>query len=546
MKKIKFLTVLAAMMLIAPLSVYAQYAAEDGENQPSVVDEFFRSDPKQQTDEIKKILVGQGNAVNLILSERLMSANKFEKRRAEEMLVRVAQYVGQKGNDDYHNILSNAIFECISNSKDVESNVFLISLFGYFGDNRDSGRLWAMVEDPNYADAAIRAGANIPAFADYITKDCHKSQGNVEYKGAKAYVIGKLQMKEMEPMIISWLKGADAKTQVDIYNALYELDNPQSAKLVQKGAKKLYKSKNAEAKIGGMKLLVELKCEEALPYLYKALKNKNRDVRRAALDLMVPYANSEMCDMVVKKYAKKDAVADVAKWLGDVKDQTHVDYLVGLLSSEDKLTVEEAAMALGKIGNPDGLMALAPMIGGKYKEAVKAALVESNGDIAPALKQAMNGSDEQKIGVMEILIKRQCYALNLQLRQLLVYQNNLAVVQAAYETLKYVVLPGHVSFLKDLLESCPEDYVRDVQNAFIAAMSMAQPQQRDNIVNNMKHTPVEVLPRYYRVLASFDTETSVRKLVDCYNSGIEKDEAYMAIKMVDAVKYQEILKDLKK
>ena len=94
MKKIKFLTMLAAMMLMAPLFVNAQDADEDGESQPSIVNEFFKTDPEQQTDEIKKILVGQGNAVNLILSERLMSANKFEKRRAEEMLVRMAQYVG--------------------------------------------------------------------------------------------------------------------------------------------------------------------------------------------------------------------------------------------------------------------------------------------------------------------------------------------------------------------------------------------------------------------------------------------------------------------
>lgn len=545
MKKIKFLTMLAAMMLMAPLFVNAQDADEDGESQPSIVNEFFKTDPEQQTDEIKKILVGQGNAVNLILSERLMSANKFEKRRAEEMLVRMAQYVGQRGYNTYHNILSNGVFDCINIQKDVETNVFLISLFEYFGDKRDLEKLWRFVENGNYADAAIRAMSHIPESVDNIRRFCTK-QGEVSYKGALAYAVGKLQMKDVEPTIISWLKGADAKTQVDIYNALYELDNPQSAKLVQKGAKKLYKSKNAEAKIGGMKLLVELQKEEALPYLYKALKNKNREVRRAALDLMVPYANSEMCDMVVKKYAKKDAVADVAKWLGDVKDKNYVKYLVGLLASEDELTVEEAVLALGKIGDPDGLMALAPMVGGKYKDAVEEALVESPGEIVPVLKKAINGSDEQVIGVMRILVKRQCYALNIQLRQFLMYQKNLEIMQIAYQTLKYVVLPGHVSFLKEQLENCPEEYVKDVQNAFIVAMTMAQPQQRDDFVNNMKYVPVEVLPRYYRVLGSFDTETSVKKLVDCYNSGIEKDEAYMAIKMVDADKYQEVLRDIKK
>lgn len=545
MKKIKFLTMLAAMMLMAPLFVNAQDADEDGESQPSIVNEFFKTDPEQQTDEIKKILVGQGNAVNLILSERLMSANKFEKRRAEEMLVRMAQYVGQRGYNTYHNILSNGVFDCINIQKDVETNVFLISLFEYFGDKRDLEKLWRFVENGNYADAAIRAMSHIPESVDNIRRLCTK-QGEVSYKGALAYAVGKLQMKDVEPTIISWLKGADAKTQVDIYNAIYELGNPESAALVQKGAKKLYKNKNAEAKIGGMKLLVELQKEEALPYLYKALKNKNREVRRAALDLMVPYANSEMCENVVKKYAKKDAVADVARWLGDVKDKNYVKYLVGLLASEDELTVEEAVLALGKIGDPDGLMALAPMVGGKYKDAVEEALVESPGEIVPVLKKAINGSDEQVIGVMRILVKRQCYALNIQLRQFLMYQKNLEIMQIAYQTLKYVVLPGHVSFLKEQLENCPEEYVKDVQNAFIVAMSMAQPQQRDDFVNNMKYVPVEVLPRYYRVLGSFDTETSVKKLVDCYNSGIEKDEAYMAIKMVDAVKYQEILKDLKK
>ncbi|MDY6437000.1 MAG: HEAT repeat domain-containing protein [Bacteroidales bacterium] len=545
MKKIKFLTMLAAMMLMAPLFVNAQDADEDGESQPSIVNEFFKTDPEQQTDEIKKILVGQGNAVNLILSERLMSANKFEKRRAEEMLVRMAQYVGQRGYNTYHNILSNGVFDCINIQKDVETNVFLISLFEYFGDKRDLEKLWRFVENGNYADAAIRAMSHIPESVDNIRRFCTK-QGEVSYKGALAYAVGKLQMKDVEPTIISWLKGADAKTQVDIYNALYELDNPQSAKLVQKGAKKLYKSKNAEAKIGGMKLLVELQKEEALPYLYKALKNKNREVRRAALDLMVPYANNEMCENVVKKYAKKDAVADVARWLGDVKDKNYVKYLVGLLASEDELTVEEAVLALGKIGDPDGLMALAPMVGGKYKDAVEEALVESPGEIVPVLKKAISGSDEQVIGVMRILVKRQCYALNIQLRQFLMYQKNLEIMQIAYQTLKYVVLPGHVSFLKEQLENCPEEYVKDVQNAFIVAMSMAQPQQRDDFVNNMKYVPVEVLPRYYRVLGSFDTETSVKKLVDCYNSGIEKDKAYMAIKMVDADKYQEVLRDIKK
>lgn len=545
MKKIKFLTMLAAMMLMAPLFVNAQDADEDGESQPSIVNEFFKTDPEQQTDEIKKILVGQGNAVNLILSERLMSANKFEKRRAEEMLVRMAQYVGQRGYNTYHNILSNGVFDCINIQKDVETNVFLISLFEYFGDKRDLEKLWRFVENGNYADAAIRAMSHIPESVDNIRRFCTK-QGEVSYKGALAYAVGKLQMKDVEPTIISWLKGADAKTQVDIYNAIYELGNPESAALVQKGAKKLYKNKNVEAKIGGMKLLVELQKEEALPYLYKALKNKNREVRRAALDLMVPYANSEMCENVVKKYAKKDAVADVARWLGDVKDKNYVKYLVGLLASEDELTVEEAVLALGKIGDPDGLMALAPMVGGKYKDAVEEALVESPGEIVPVLKKAISGSDEQVIGVMRILVKRQCYALNIQLRQFLMYQKNLEIMQIAYQTLKYVVLPGHVSFLKEQLENCPEEYVKDVQNAFIVAMSMAQPQQRDDFVNNMKYVPVEVLPRYYRVLASFDTETSVKKLVDCYNSGIDKDEAYMAIKMVDADKYQEVLRDIKK
>ena len=266
MKKIKFLTMLAAMMLMAPLFVNAQDADEDGESQPSIVNEFFKTDPEQQTDEIKKILVGQGNAVNLILSERLMSANKFEKRRAEEMLVRMAQYVGQRGYNTYHNILSNGVFDCINIQKDVETNVFLISLFEYFGDKRDLEKLWRFVENGNYADAAIRAMSHIPESVDNIRKFCTK-QGEVSYKGALAYAVGKLQMKDVEPTIISWLKGADAKTQVDIYNAIYELGNPESAALVQKGAKKLYKNKNAEAKIGGMKLLVELQKEEALPYL---------------------------------------------------------------------------------------------------------------------------------------------------------------------------------------------------------------------------------------------------------------------------------------
>lgn len=328
--------------------------------------------------------------------------------------------------------------------------------------------------------------------------------------------------------------------------------NAQNAKNNRKAefktAKSMYKKGGQDEMIKGMKIMVDIKGEKSLKYVYKALKNDDRTVRRQALDLLVPYANQDMCDRVVKKYAKGDAVADVAKWLGDVKDTTHIAYLIDLVNdpSSDKETVGESVLSLGKMTNPDVLQCLVPLIGSPYQADVKTAFVSYNGDIQPYLTETIKGNDAQKLGTLDILQSRYCPMLHFEVRHLLSYYNNSDVRDAAYKALKNVVTIGDASFLKEHLECCDECYVTDVQDALIMAMRNATPAIKDEMVGGMQKTSPYVVPRFYRVFASFRTEAGVRQLVEWYNAGIEQEKAMEVIQTISTKKYGHILKDLEK
>ena len=347
----------------------------------------------------------------------------------------------------------------------------------------------------------------------------------------------------MENDLIAWLKGADDATKIEIYKALLVVgSSDKTTKIVKKGAKKLYKNQNVDYKIEGMRILVAVDGEKAMPTLYKSLKSNDRRVRVVALDLMKPYADDKVCAKTIKICKNDDAVIDVLNWLAEIKNDSQMEFVINNLSSENPEVVKAAIRAVFNIDNPDGIAAVKPMFGGEYQQVIKEEMVKYEGDYFSILNDVIKGNDQQKLAALQIIEERPILETNRRVRELL-NSSNQEVRDEAFLVLKYVVMPANAEFLSALLETCDEKYVKDVQLATKNAMANSPESAKDRFASTLKHITPEIMPRYYKVFAYFGTELTVNKLIEAYKYGPDKVEAKKALLLVDNEQFKELIQN---
>ena len=477
------------------------------------------------------------------LFKRYVAADKEQKAIVGQELETMAYNIWKANKTQECRDFGTLCYEYIDNTDNIEDNLFMISLFKYVGNYKDIDRLNKYADNDCYADATIRTMAEIPAYAEHLNKLIIVSGGNLDHKNAYAYAIGRLKMVDQESLLLSWLKGADDYLKLEINNALLRMGSSEAMLVADKGAKKLYKKKDVVLKIGGMKILAQTEGDKAMPYFYKALKNKDVNVRRTALELMKPYANEEMTAYVVKKYAKKDVTADIVWWIGELYDKSQAQFLVAQLSSDNPKVVEEAIRAVFKIENQEGLNVVKTMFGGQYQPVIKETMTLTSSDVSSILKDAMQGDDHKKLCALEILAEKRCPTLFSDVMNL-IKSDNPEIKDAAYKALKNVAVGSQGEVLRNLMESCEEKYVEDVQDAIIIAMRKAKTKQIDNFLNNIKKDSPEIMSRFYKIFVSFNTETSINKLVECYHLGYNKEKAVEALMLIEDPTYVNVFQEL--
>lgn len=444
--------------------------------------------------------------------------------------------------------LKNSIIAFVEKFSECKSDQFLISLLPQFCSRNDIDDIFQLIDNEHIADFAIRAMGDMNGSGDYFVKYIDRNHDDLKYQAALAYAIGRQHLTSFENELISWLDDADEPTKIDIYNALLVIrSNEQTTKIIEKGAKKLNKSKISENKIAGMRLLTALNGEKALPMLNKALKHKDGNVRRAALELMKPFANQTVVKNVMKRCKKGEAFVDAINWIGDIKDETQMELIINQLSSNDSEVVNAAIRAIFKIDNIDGINAVKPMFGTVYQEVIKESMVNYKGDYRAILNDLLkNGNDRQKLASLQILESRPTNEVNQRVQELL-SSDSQAVRDEAYKILKIVTSAKDTEFLMRLLEYCNEKYVEDVQFGIKKATETLPTDRKDHYALTLKHVKSDVMPRYYKVFAFFGTELCVEKLIDAYQNGDYKFDAKEALLMVENKNFEnrinEVLKD---
>ena len=492
----------------------------------------------------KKNRCDNENCVFEIL-EKLNSEDKTVVAEAEKSLDSIARDAAFTCDSNSKKALINSIIPFVKKFNSCESNEYLFSLLPLFCNKDDAPEILKFVEIESLADYAIRTVGEIPGCDDIIEKYIVKNHDDLKYKPALAYAVGKLNIVGMENELISWLDDGDNATKIEVYNALLVIGtSDKTTKIVAKGAKKLYKSKNTNEKIAGMQLLVALNGEKALPKLFESLKNNDKSVRIAALDLMKPYANQEVVKKVMKKCKKGDAMIDAIDWLGDIKDDSQMEFLLKQLASENKAVVRATIRAIFKINNADGINAVKPLFGGEYQDVIKESMVAYEGDYRAVMNDVFRGNDIQKLAAFEILESRNDLGLYNRVRELVVSENQ-QIRDKAFSVLPYVVTISSIEQLSYMLESCDEKNVEQVQLAIKNVMKNANEEQKDLFASMRKHVKPEIMPRFYNLFAYFGTKLCVDKLIDAYQNGDYKFEAKEALLLVEneqfKAKIQEVL-----
>lgn len=518
MKTFKKIVVVLALSAMIPLQVFAQNKQPKRCYNPDCVFEILK---------------------------QLLSDNDSVVAKSELDITEVVDYYRFTGDGRIKDALKSSIIPFVGKFGTLKSNPFLISQLPSFCNRYDIEDIAQLIDNENVADCAIRAIGDIKGSSDFIMKYIERNHDNLRYKAALANAVGKQKIASLENELVSWLDDADDNTKIEIYNALLVIkSNENTEKIIEKGAKKLYKSSIAENKIAGMRLSVALKGEDAMGMLYKALKNDNRDVRVEALELMKPFANQTVVKKVMKKCKKDDALVDAVNWLGDIKNDSQMELLVKLLSSDNKKVVEAAIRAIFKIDNIEGMNAVKPMFGGVYQDVIKESAVAYEGDFKALINDMMRvGNSRQKLACLQIVESRPETALYMRVQEM-TSSDNQNIRDLAFKVLKDVVTAPTSDFLKGLLEYCDDKYVEDVQLAIKNAMKNVPNDRKDLFVTTLKHVRSDIMPRYYKVFAYFGTEVSVEKLIDAYQNGAYPFDAKEALLLVENEAYKERINEV--
>ncbi|MBO4549911.1 MAG: DUF1080 domain-containing protein, partial [Bacteroidaceae bacterium] len=517
---------------------------------------------------VMKEIASTGAAGVQSLADMLVPATEGKNATVEYALAGLAAYVTDKGNTALRKNVREGVKASLAKCTDNPNKAFLLSLLQQCGTVEDAPVLVSYLKDDYLKDFAMRALISIPGTDDVLLKLV--SEG--ENRTALAYAVEKKQLAAAEPYLLLWLNDADAPQTAAINSALSAMGtkaslpvlakaaktvgyageatnayesymnllkrfaaDPAVSKLAVKEAKTLWKNKNLAANVHGaaFEVLVKALGKDALPYLYKDLKNPDIEVRNAALLNICPLADDAVCAEIAKQAEKAGpfAVTDVLNWFGARKQTSEASWVASHVTGEQTDASRQAAIhAAGIIGGEESLNALVSLLGSRFNDDVTASLSRFNGKADDALCAALDNEADVQAAVLPLIGKRRIAAAKGKVFELLSSSND-AVSNAAYSALSGVVRPEDFTLLADLAEKAKDNKRTVLQNAMKSAIAtVPADEQYKSVSERLAKTTDKAL--YYPLLAQVGNADAINALMDGYKNG-NADAAFDALLKVN-------------
>ena len=563
MKKLFIILALAALL---PWSVAAQDARmrtsetiiADGLNQ-------LPASEKKTFDTVMGELVSTGAEGIAQIAGMLVPAGEGKNAIVEYALNGVVAYATTPGKDAEKAVVRQGLKQALEACTDNPNKAFLLTLLRNCGEAEDASTFVKYLNDEYLSEWAIGGLTSIDGTEEILLDLMKKGAAP---KVALAHAAGIKKMASAEPILMAWLKNADAPTARAIYQSLAQCGTSLSLPVLGKAAKKVgYAWEETDATAAYLRLMKKLVAEgqaksavvaakallkdtdkshvrgaaldivvsvdgkKALPYLIAALKNDNRDYRVNALRLSESIADEAWYATLAKTLkGKADASvkADILNWLGTNHVTSQVDEVVALMNASDEEVALAAIGAAGKIGGESALSALIAQLGGAHSPAAEKALLAFNGKVDAGILKALDSEKKVLLSAMRIASARSMEEGAEKVFGLLA-SSDAEISGAAYQALAGVVEPSHFNQLSALLEKGQQ--VPAIQKAMKnALLPLSKADQLANIQSHMGKSANASL--YYPVLAQVGTSEAIAEIRKGYE-GNYKQAAYEALLTID-------------
>ena len=382
MKKIFIILALSVLM---PWSMVAQDARM--RTSETIIADALNQLPaseKKVFDEVMGELASTGAEGIAEVAGMLVPASEGKNAIVEYALNGVVVYVSAPGKAAEKAAVRKGLAQALNACTDNPNKAFLLTLLRMCGEAEDAPVFVKYLNDDYLAEWAISGLTSIQG-TDEVLLDLMKKEAAP--KAMLAHAAGIKKMASAEPILLAWLKDADAPTTRAIYQSLAQCGTSLSIPVLGKAAKKVaYDWEATDATAAYLRLLKKLVGEgrgkeaataakallkgtdkayvrgaaldvvvavegkKALPLLAASLKNEDRAYRVNALRLSESIADENWYATVVKTLqgkAEAPAKADVLNWLGTNHVASQINAVVAQVDAAD----EEGSCSEGYVGS---------------------------------------------------------------------------------------------------------------------------------------------------------------------------------------------------
>ena len=563
MKKLFIILALAAWL---PWSVAAQDARM--RTSETIIADALNQLPaseKKVFDEVMGELASTGAEGIAQVAEMLVPASEGKNAIVEYALNGVVAYASAPGKEAEKAVVRKGLVKALDACTDNPNKAFLLTLLRMCGEAEDAPVFVKYLNDDYLAEWAISGLTSIKGTEDVLL-DLMKQESAP--KAMLAHASGLKKMTAAEPILLAWLKGADASTARAIYQSLAQCGTSLSIPVLGKAAKNVgYEWEASDATAAYLRLLQKLVGEgrgkeagaaakallkatdkghvrgavldvivavdgkKALPLLVAALKNNDRAYRVNALRLSESIADEAWYATVAKMLqGKTDASvkADILNWLGTNHVASQVSAVAAQMSAADEEVALAAIKAAGKIGGEVALESLVAQLGGAHSDAAEKALLAFNGKVNAGVLKALDAEKKVQLPALRLASARSMEESADKVFELL-SSSDAAISEAAYAALAGVVEPKDFGRLSLLLEKGIQ--VPAVQKAMKQALlPLAKEDQLAVIQPCMSKAANPSL--YYPMLAQVGNTQAIAEIRKGYE-GNAKQAAYEALLTID-------------
>lgn len=350
--------IMGVIMLSLGLRANAQQSDTRMRNTETVVADGLAQLPANNVEVYNQVMgeiAATGAQGVVMIADMMVPASEGKNSVFEYALNGVASYVTKSGQEKLRPAVREGFLTAIENCKDKTNKAFLMSQLQICSTADDAKTIAKYIDDDYLAAHAISLIVNTPDTDDLLLSLSKNASLDKKHRALLAHALGAKQIKAAEPILLAWLKDADAETATVICNSLVVCGSRASLKPLaarasacnyawdQSGATDSYLclintlAENGDSKTATKAAKALLKCDresvkgrallvltesmgagKALPYVMSAIENGTPEYRFAALQSFGT-PSDETFALLASKMAtyNADAQAAIIRWMGD-------------------------------------------------------------------------------------------------------------------------------------------------------------------------------------------------------------------------------------